>query len=116
MAGKVSDGKTIDVVAPAGGVVKGRLYRISGFNGVAEVDAAAGATFALNIDPTAIFSILTPAAYAPAVGDVGYLPPASPQTGSTALTATATGNTAAVKVVTVPDANDYADVRLLNVS
>ena len=114
--GKWSDGKTINVVAPAGGVTAGKLYRIDGWNGVAELTVAAGATFPLNIDPTFEFLIPMPAAVAAAVGAVLYMPPASGGAGETALTATATGNMAAVKVTQAKDANNIVGVRLLNVS
>jgi predicted RecA/RadA family phage recombinase len=112
--GKYSDGKTINVVAPAGGAVAGQLYRINGWNGVCEVTAAAGETFALNIDPTFTFYIPMPAAVAAAQGDVLYMPPATGGVGATALTATAAGNVAAVKVHEAKDANNIVGVRILN--
>lgn len=114
MQGKYSDGKTINVVAPAGGVVAGRLYRVDGWNGVPEVNAAAGETFAMNIDPTYTFYILAPVGFTGARGDIGYMPPASGGAGATALTATATSNVAAVKVHTAKDGNNIVGVRLLN--
>lgn len=112
--GKYTDGRTINVVAPAGGVMAGRLYRINGWNGVAEVDAAAGETFAMNIDPVFTFYIPMPSGVAAALGDVLYMPTASGGTGATALTATATSNVAAVKVHQAKDANNIVGVRLLN--
>lgn len=112
--GKYSDGKTINVVAPSGGVVAGRLYRIDGWNGVCEVTTAEDEVFALNVDPTALFYIPIPAAVVAARGAILYIPVASTD-GMTALTATASTNSKAVKVEEAVDANDIAGVRVLNV-
>lgn len=116
MQGKYSDGKTIDRVAPAGGVVAGELYRINGWNGICEVDTDATETFAMNVDPVPTFWIAIPAAVAAASGAILYMPPATGGVGSTALTATATGNIAAVKVVVDKDANNIVGVKILNIS
>ncbi len=112
--GKYSDGKSIRAVAPAGGAVAGRLYRMDGWNGVCEVDTVAGAGFALNVDPTSLFYIPMPAGVAGARGAVLYVPPATVGDATAALTATATGNVAAVKVEEAKDANNIVGVRLLN--
>ena len=114
--GRSGDAKSITVTAPAGGVVDGELYRISGFNGVAFATAVAGAQVALDIDPTGAFEITIPAALNPAVGDVLYMPPASGGVGSTALTTTAAGNVAAVKVRKAKDANNVIEAQILNIS
>jgi hypothetical protein len=116
MQGKYGDGKTIDVVAPAGGVLAGHLYRISGWNGLAEIAAAAGETFPLNIDPAFMFYIPMPADVAGALGAVLYMPTASGGVGDTDLTATSTSNVAAVKVTQAKDASNVVGVRVLNVS
>lgn len=112
--GKYSDGKSINVVAPAGGVVAGRFYRVDGWNGVCEVTTAAGEIFALNVDPTYLFYIPIPGAVAAARGAFLYIPPASTD-GITALTATATANSKAVKVEEAKDGNNIVGVRILNV-
>ena len=114
MQGKYSDGKTMDAVAIAGGVVAGELYRINGWNGICEVDTDAGETFALNVDPTAFFWIKIPAALAAAVGAKLYMPAASGGVGSTALTATTT-DVPALRVVVAKDANNIVGARLLNI-
>ena len=116
MPGKYSDGKALNFVAPAGGVLAGRLYRVGGWNHIAVTDAAAGETYAGEVDPMANYRIPVPAGLTGAVGDVYYLPPASPQTGSTALTATAAGNVLAVKVTEAKDGNNIMGVRVLNVA
>jgi hypothetical protein len=116
MQGKYSDGKTMDAVAPTGGAASGELYRINGWNGICEVATDATKTFALNIDTTSLFWVKIPVAVVAGVGDVLYMPPATNGVGSTALTATATANVAALKVVVAKDANNYVGARLLNVA
>lgn len=49
MGHKVSDGRSVVVTAPAGGVVKDNPYLISGYFGWADADADAGATVSLSI-------------------------------------------------------------------
>lgn len=112
--GKYSDGRAIHVTAPAGGVVAGTLYRIDGWNGVAEVTAAAGATIALNIDPTYLFYVPSPAGFAGTIGLVGYVPPATAGSATSAITATSTANVPAVKVTKAKDGNGIMGVRVLN--
>jgi predicted RecA/RadA family phage recombinase len=46
----VQPGKTVDAVAPAGGVVKGDVVLINSLIGVAELDAAAGEEFTLTTE------------------------------------------------------------------
>ena len=116
MPGKYSDGKALNFVAPAGGVLAGRLYRVAGWNHIALVDALVGETYVGEVDPAANYRIPVPAGLAGAVGDVYYFPPASPQVGSTALTATATANVIAVKVTEAKDGNNIMGVRVLNVA
>jgi predicted RecA/RadA family phage recombinase len=109
--GKLSDGKTINSVAPAGGVVAGNPYRIGGWNGVAEVTAAAGTTFAMNIDPAAEFYLPITAGDTPAVGAPIYI------TAANVLTVTATSNTLYGKAMSTKDtANNRFSCRLLNVA
>jgi predicted RecA/RadA family phage recombinase len=109
--GKISDGRTINVVAPAGGVVRGNPYRIDGWNGVAEVDAAAGTTFALNIDPTYEFYLPIAPVDNPARGALVYI------TAANTLAAAASGNTLFGKVMETKDAaNNRLSVRLLNIA
>lgn len=116
MQGKHSDGKTIPAVAITGGVTAGELYRIDGWNGICETDTDATKTFALNVDPVPVFWITVPAAVAAAAGAILYMPSATGGVGSTALTATATGNVAAVKVVVAKDANNVVGGKILNIS
>lgn len=115
MGHKYSDGRAIDAVAITGGVVAGELYRIAGWNGVCEVDTPAGETFALNVDPAALFWITIPAALAAAAGAILYMPAATGGVGSTDLTATTTDK-AALKVVVAKDGNNVVGARLLNIS
>jgi hypothetical protein len=112
---KFSDGKTIDAVAITGGVVAGELYRIAGWNGICEVDTDEGETFAMNVDPTALFWVEIPAALAAAAGAILYMPAATGGVGKTALTATTTDK-AALKVVVAKDGNNIVGARLLNIS
>lgn len=115
MGHRYSDGKAIDAVAPSGGVVAGELYRIAGWNGVCSVDTAATETFALSVDPAALFWITIPAAVAAAAGAILYMPAATGGVGSTDLTATSTSNKAALKVVIAKDSNNVVGARILNI-
>jgi hypothetical protein len=112
---KYTDGKTVTVVAPAGGVAANRGYRVSGWNGVAELSADATANAVLTIDPAATFYIKVPAAFTGALGDVIYMPPAGGAAESVA-TATSAGNVAAFKVHEAKDANHIVGVRVLNIA
>lgn len=111
--GKFSDGKSINVVAPAGGVVAGRMYRISNWNGVASDTVDAGETFALQIDVDAEFIVPLPVAVGVAVGQIVYMPAAG-GTSATDATLTSSSNKAAMKVMSVRDGGGFASVRLLN--
>ena len=51
MAGKVSDGKSVEVTAPVGGVIGGNFYYLEGFLGCAFATRDAGEKVALNIEP-----------------------------------------------------------------
>ncbi len=76
----VQEGKTVNVVAPAGGMVDGRCYIFpaggsTGIFGVSPVDAAAGDTVALWTE--GIFTFPKAAGDAPAVGTQIYWNPAN---------------------------------------
>lgn len=47
---KVSDGKSVTVIAPAGGVVAGLFYLVDGWFGAAFATTAAGSRVTLNIE------------------------------------------------------------------
>lgn len=111
--GKVSDLRSVDVVAPAGGVVAGVFYRISGWNGFATVTAAAGVTFALQISDDEMFEINV-GALAFVKGAVLYITPGG--AGIADLTATAAGNIPAIKAVEAKDVNNIAWVKVLNIA
>jgi len=51
MAGKVSDGKSVEVTVPVGGVTGGNFYYLEGFLGCAFATRDAGEKVALNIEP-----------------------------------------------------------------
>jgi hypothetical protein len=48
MGGKISDGKSVVVTAPGGGVVGGKFYEVDGFLGCAFTDRYASEKVALN--------------------------------------------------------------------
>ena len=123
MGRKVTDGRAIDVTAPAGTVEKGELYRIDGWTG-----------FALDqIDPTetdrglalevceSLWRVKVPAATAAARGDfLGWTAGAGFKTGATdlvAIAAPADGSTpvlAVAKVEGVRNSRGYATVKLVH--
>lgn len=74
--GKISDGKSVQMAAPAGQVINdGDLYRIGGWNGIAigAKDASqTDRTLAFEMDENAIYSIKLAAGNNPAVGDFFY--------------------------------------------
>ena len=114
--GKYSDGKSIPAIAPSGGVLANRLYRIDGWNGVPTKDAAGGEGFALQVDPTALVFIEVPSGLTVGTrGMVLYIPAATSGDATNALTATATDNVPAVKVEQIKDAANLVGVRILNV-
>lgn len=109
---RVSDGKTVRRTAPAGGVVKDEFYRVGGFNGFAMQSADAAEEFAMEIDPRAVHRFDIGAGVAAAAGDVLYMPPAGGN--ATALTATAAGNVAAIKVTLTKDADNIIEGYAIN--
>src|SRR3954471_20453485 len=122
MGRKVTDGKAFNATAPAAQVINdGDLYRIAGWNGIA-IGAKDGTqtdrTLALEMDPAAIYSILVPAGITPVVG--GYLYWATNdattfQRGDTNLALTgAAGQRPCCKVLTVKNAANYTQVRVLD--
>lgn len=115
MGHKYSDGKTVRIASvPVGGFMAGRGYRANGWNGVAELDAAAGAPADLTIDRNFTFFIKVPAAVPGALGDMIYMPPAG-GAADTVATVTATGNVPAFKVHEPKDANNMVGVAVLNI-
>lgn len=85
MGHKVSDGHSIPVTAPVGGVTKDNPYTISGYFGFADADAAEGETVSLSIGQEEREVTLPAKVGGWAVGDPVYW------TGS-AFTATTTSN------------------------
>jgi hypothetical protein len=107
------------VTAPAAqAIVKGDLYRINGWNGLALKTIGASDTLRtldLEIAPDRIWYVKLPAGAAPAIGDFLYWTAgAGFKRGDTDITTTATGSPVA-KVEEVKDANGYCAVRVLNV-
>jgi Uncharacterized conserved protein (DUF2190) len=83
MGHKVSDGNSVVVTAPAGGVVKDNPYIISGYFGFADADAEAGEQVSLSIGQEEREVTLPAGAWA--LGAPVYFT-------ATAFTATATAN------------------------
>jgi hypothetical protein len=112
----LTDGKAIDVVAPAGTVNFGDLYRISGWTGFA-LDAIAVADtvrdLALEVSER-VWKIKLPAGINPVVGDhltwdaVGT----AFKLGDTNLVIAGAGVLGVCKVLIAKNANGYAAVRL----
>jgi Uncharacterized conserved protein (DUF2190) len=118
MGHKISDGKAIDIQAPAAQVMnKGDLYRVNGWTGIAMNTVLAADTdrgLALEVSSEHFWKVKLPAAVTPAVGDLLYWTAgAGFKKGDTDLTATITG-TAVAKVLETKNANGYATVRVLN--
>lgn len=120
---KISDGKAFDAVAPSGQVINdGDFYRVGGWNGIAigAKDASqTDRTMAWEMDPAAIYSVLFPAALAPAVGARVYFATKDATTfqrGDTHLqaAASATDTTGSAIVMVAKNAAGYAQVRVLN--
>ena len=97
------DGKSVDVVAPAGGVTKGDAVLAQGFHGIAMADAAAGETVALEVESRV--HALNVGALTAAKGDQLYISAAG------ALTTTNTDRYFG-RVVRAKDSNNVAWVRL----
>jgi len=107
------------VSAPAAqAIVKGDLYRINGWNGIALKTIGASDTLRtmdMEIAPDRVWYIKLPAALSPAVGDYIYWTSgAGFKRGDTDLAAAVVGAPVA-KVDEVKDANGYCAVRVLNV-
>jgi hypothetical protein len=109
---RVSDGKTIRVTAPAGGVVVHGFYRASKFHGFAQTSQAAGQEVDLEIDPRAVHRFAVPGGLTANKGDILYIPAAG--TGIANLTATATGNFPAIMVTSTKDGNNIIEGFALN--
>lgn len=103
-----SDGKAVDVVIPSGHdpVTKGDLIIADGWYGIAMNDGVVGDTIAIEVTQRE-FVFTIPAAVAAAKGAVLYL------TSAGAITATASGNTAALKVTKAKDSNNVIWAKLL---
>jgi hypothetical protein len=104
---------------PAGTIVKGDLYRLNGWNGIALKAIAAGDTVRtadMEISSERIWYVDLPAGLNPALGDYLYWTAgAGFKRGDTDLTATVTGSPVC-KVEEVPAAaGGFAAVRVLNV-
>lgn len=87
MGHKVSDGRSVVVTAPAGGVVKDTQYIISNFFGFADADAAEGEAVSLSIGQEEREVTLPAKVGGWAVGDPVYAVPAT-----AAFSETNTGN------------------------
>ena len=117
MGNKISDGKSIDVQAPAATVINdGDLYRISQFTGFAigkKDGVQTDLGMALDIDTNAIYSVKLPAGLVPVVGqNLAWSAGAGFKKGDTDLVAGAALATGVCKVVAVKNAAGYAQVRL----
>lgn len=71
MKNYIQPGKSIDVPAPAGGVVSGKVYIIGALIGVSSVTAAEGTMIALQTEE--VFDLEKTSAQAWAIGDKIYL-------------------------------------------
>lgn len=121
MGQKISDGKAVDRVCPAGDFFDYDLYRIGGWNGCVVTDCLAAATArsrAFEADPAAIYSILVPSALNPAVGALLYWDDqtAAVQRGDTDLVvgSLTLADQACFLVTKVKNANGYVQGRVLN--
>jgi predicted RecA/RadA family phage recombinase len=111
----ISDGKAIDVTAPAGVYSFGDLFRINGWTGIAMKSIAAADTdrkLALEVSSERFWKVKIPA-IAPAVGAMLYWTAgAGVKRGDTDLTLTPT-DVPVAKCVEAINANGYATVRVL---
>lgn len=101
MGARNGDAKSVDVTAPAGGVLDGEFRRLSNFNGFVFGDHPAGASFALDRDKDGAFDLILPAGLNPTKGAILYIPPAG--AGVADLTLTAAGNIPALQVLEPKD-------------
>ncbi len=113
-----TDGKAIDVVAPAGTINFGEVYRIDGWTGIALSAIAAGDTargMALEVSER-IWYVTVPAGVNGARGTLIYWTAgAGFKVGATDLTSTVTGG-AVGKLEEARDGNGIAAVRLFSVT
>jgi len=123
MGRKITDGLAIDVVAPAGIIEKGELYRIDGWTGIAMISIAAADTdrlLALEVSK-ALWRVKVPAATAAARGDfLTWTAGAGFKAGATDMAAVASpanggipANTVA-KVEAARNSTGYATIRVLD--
>jgi hypothetical protein len=73
---RISDGKSVKVVAPAGGTVQGKFYSINGTFGMAFATVIEGKDVALDIDANGEYSV-TQAGVVFSVGETVYFDPAT---------------------------------------
>lgn len=113
-----SDGKAINVVAPAGIIPFGELVRIDGWNGITLGELVAADTeraMALEVSSERIWYVSIPAAVVAPKGTYLYWTAgAGYKTGAADLAAAVVGSPVAL-VEEAVDANDIAGLRVLNV-
>lgn len=111
----IGDKKALKVTCPAGDFFHGDLYRIGTFSGFLINDcltAAVARVRALEISVNRAWKVKLPAGLTPAVGDLLYWTAgAGTKRGDTDLSATVAGPPI-VKVITIKNANGYAEVVL----
>jgi len=105
-----SDGRAIQIIAPKA-LAKGDFLYISGWNGIVQEPAVSGGGAVLEVASDRMHWVLVPTDLRAALtmGSVLYADTAGD------LTATASTNMPALKVIVPPDTNGYAGVRVLNV-
>lgn len=113
-----SDGRAIDVAAPAATAITfGELYRIDGWTGIAMKTVGASDTIralAMEVSPDRIWYVAVPAAVNGARGTMVYWTAgAGFKKATTDLTSTVTGSPVG-KVEEIRDANGIAAIRPLN--
>jgi hypothetical protein len=113
-----SDGRAVDVTAPAGTFSFGELYRIDGWTGICMDSIASGDTvrkMALEVSSERIWYCVLPAGVTGARGDRLYWTAgAGLKSGATDLTGTVTGSTVAI-VEEAKDGNNVAAIRVVNI-
>lgn len=123
MGRKISDGLAVDVVAPAGTIEKGELYRIDGWTGIAMIAIASTDTdrvLALECSK-ALWRVKVPVATAAARGDyLQWTTGAGFKSGATDLQAIAqpaaggVPANAVARVEAVRNSAGYATIRVLD--
>lgn len=113
-----TDGRAVDVVAPAGVYNFGEFFRMDGWSGFALDSIASGDTvrkLALEVSAERIWYCLLPAGVTGARGDRLYWTTGTGvKRGDTDLTATPTGPVVAI-VEEAKDGNNVAAIRAVNV-